>query len=90
MEMKPSLSTFANQMQDPDSEHHHHHQSNPALTRAGYEKQASQTNSSNKDGLLMSCRRNPRLEVADRAAAHALHVCSEAGFFFFFITWQYW
>lgn len=55
MEMKPSLSTFGNQMQDLDSEHHHHHQSNLTLTRPGYEKQASQTNSSNKDGLLMSC-----------------------------------
>lgn len=54
MEMKPSLSTFGNQMQDLDSEYHHHHQSNLTLTRPGYEKQSLQTNSSNKDGLLMS------------------------------------
>lgn len=86
MEMKPSLSTFGNQMQDLDSEHHHHHQSNLTLTRPGYEKQSLQTNSSNKDGLLMSRWSNPRVEVRVRAAAHALHVCAKAGFF---ITRQY-
>lgn len=49
MEMKPSLSTSANQMQDLHTEHHHH-QSNLTLTRPGYEKHASRPNSTNKDG----------------------------------------
>lgn len=37
MEMKPSLSTSANQMQDLHAEHHHH-QSNLTLTQPGYKK----------------------------------------------------
>lgn len=37
MQMKPSLSTSASQMQDRHAGHHHHHQSNLALTRPGYE-----------------------------------------------------
>lgn len=46
MEMKPSLSTSENQMQDLHAEHHHHHrhhhhQSNLTLARPGYEKHAS-------------------------------------------------
>lgn len=50
MEMKPSLSPSANQMQDLHAEHHHHHhQSNLTLTRPAYEKHASHPNSTNKD-----------------------------------------
>ena len=48
MEMKPSLSTSANQMQDLHAEHHHH-QSNLTLTEPAYEKHAWRPNSTNKD-----------------------------------------
>lgn len=53
MEMKPSLSTSANQMQDLHAEHHHH-QSNLTLTQPGYKKKrkkrgASRANGTNKD-----------------------------------------
>lgn len=83
MEMKPSYSTSANQMQDLHSEHHHH-QSKLTLTEPGYEKHASHTNSANKDGLLMLCRANRRVEVGVRAAARAF-ACLRT----FFITRQY-
>lgn len=48
MQMKPSLSTSANQMQDLHAEHHH--QSNLTLTRSGYEKHTSRPNGPNNDG----------------------------------------
>lgn len=76
MEMKPSLSASANQMQDLHAEHHHHHQSNLALTRPGYEKHASCPNSTNNVANVM-----PRVEVADGAAAHSEHVCTKGSFF---------
>lgn len=49
MEMKPSLSTSANQMWDPHAERRHHHQSNLTLTRPAYGKHASCPNSTNND-----------------------------------------
>lgn len=50
MQMKPSLSTSASQMQDRHAGHHHHHQSNLALTQPGYEKHTSRPNSPNNNG----------------------------------------
>jgi len=78
MEMKSSLSTSADHMQDLHSEHHHHHhQSNLPLTPPGYEKHASHTNSTNKSRVLMLC----GVEVAHESADHALRACFNADFF---------